>query len=229
MSLGIVSAGLQIGLESVFMKPKRGLMVAEDTNQEPILFSAQIVISEQHSDTLTITDHPVEFGSNISDHAFKRPATLVLKYGWSNSPAPSLAASLGNMAAGLAGGVVAQAVGITRLVQSSIAGFSAGEMPDGTLATQVNTVYNYLLALQASKTLFSVYTGKRFYSNMIIESLDVETDMETENAMLATIHCRQLIIANTSTVSLPQSTQANSRNTESWKNRATQQLKKITG
>jgi hypothetical protein len=33
-----------------------------------------VVVSEKHSDTLEITEHPVETGAAISDHAYKRPA-----------------------------------------------------------------------------------------------------------------------------------------------------------
>lgn len=42
-------------------------------------------IEEAHTDTLTITDHPVEKGANISDHAYRNPAEVVLRIGFSNS------------------------------------------------------------------------------------------------------------------------------------------------
>ena len=44
-----------------------------------------VTISEQHTDTLTITDHPVELGAQISDHAYKMPSELVMQVGWSDS------------------------------------------------------------------------------------------------------------------------------------------------
>lgn len=47
--------------------------------------SAQVTIEEAHTDQLAIMDHPVESGALISDHAFKLPAELVIKCGWSNS------------------------------------------------------------------------------------------------------------------------------------------------
>ena len=43
------------------------------------------VMEEGHTDDLEITEHPVEMGASINDHAFKRPATLTLRGGWSNS------------------------------------------------------------------------------------------------------------------------------------------------
>lgn len=47
------------------------------------------VIEELHSDDLAITDHPVEIGAAISDHAFLLPARLEMRCGWSNSTAGS--------------------------------------------------------------------------------------------------------------------------------------------
>ena len=42
-------------------------------------------IEENHSDELVITEHPVEQGAEISDHAYKRPAECGIRAGWSNS------------------------------------------------------------------------------------------------------------------------------------------------
>lgn len=44
-----------------------------------------VIVQEQGDDELQITDHPVESGANITDHAFKKPATLSVTYGWSES------------------------------------------------------------------------------------------------------------------------------------------------
>lgn len=38
----------------------------------------QIVVEEQHDDTLEITDFPVESGASISDHAFKKPERVTI-------------------------------------------------------------------------------------------------------------------------------------------------------
>ncbi|TXH35307.1 MAG: hypothetical protein E6Q98_16070 [Rhodospirillaceae bacterium] len=46
---------------------------------------AQVTIEESHHDELFITQHPVEAGAEITDHAVRRPAELILELGWSNS------------------------------------------------------------------------------------------------------------------------------------------------
>ena len=62
----------------------------------PLLISTQrsfagiiphVVLEEAGDDELRITDHPVEIGAAITDHAFKMPVVLVMKAAWSDSAA----------------------------------------------------------------------------------------------------------------------------------------------
>ena len=48
-------------------------------------FVADVTVRERHRDELTVTENPVEQGADITDHAFKRPPTLVVEVGYSNS------------------------------------------------------------------------------------------------------------------------------------------------
>lgn len=48
-------------------------------------FIADVTIEEDHTDEVVITEHPVERGASITDHAYKRPASVIIKAGWSNS------------------------------------------------------------------------------------------------------------------------------------------------
>lgn len=49
------------------------------------VLQAQVVINEDHSDDLIITEHPIQAGAFINDHAFKRPAELQMQMGWANA------------------------------------------------------------------------------------------------------------------------------------------------
>lgn len=49
------------------------------------LIIPDVVIEESHADDLIVTEHPVEAGAPISDHAFRRPAELKIRAGWSNA------------------------------------------------------------------------------------------------------------------------------------------------
>ncbi|MGO4738654.1 phage baseplate protein [Bosea sp. 2KB_26] len=46
-----------------------------------------VVIREINKDELVVTDHPVERGAAISDHAFMRPSEIEMQVAWSDSTA----------------------------------------------------------------------------------------------------------------------------------------------
>jgi hypothetical protein len=46
---------------------------------------AHVTVEEDASDELVITEHPVEYGAAITDHAYKRPSEVRLRVGWSES------------------------------------------------------------------------------------------------------------------------------------------------
>lgn len=41
-----------------------------------------VVVSEKHQDMLEITEHPVEVGAAVSDHAYKRPSEVTMECGF---------------------------------------------------------------------------------------------------------------------------------------------------
>lgn len=55
------------------------------TNVDGYFFDA--VLREEHASALRITEHPVQTGANISDHAFFMPARLVLDIGMNDAMA----------------------------------------------------------------------------------------------------------------------------------------------
>lgn len=62
-------------LDSVLLSPKRSIGT----------IIPNVTIEEQHRDDVTITDHPVERGATISDHAFMRPAVIEMRCAWSDT------------------------------------------------------------------------------------------------------------------------------------------------
>lgn len=128
---------------------------------------ADVVVEEQHTDELTITDHPVEKGSNISDHAYLMPPELSMQIGWSESA--------GRLNSLLGDGFIGAALNSVSLV----------------------AIYQGLLALQSNKVLLVVSTGKRLYTNMLIKSLSVTTDADTENCLMVNVTFRKVFIAET--------------------------------
>lgn len=128
-------------------------------------FVADITVEENHTDQLVITEHPVEQGAPVADHAYMRPSSVTIRVGYSNS----------------------------------------SQRANGNL-NYVEDIYQGFLAMQAAREPIDVLTGKRAYKNMAITSLTTSTsDREaTENAMMLTVECRELILVNTQTVTVPQ-------------------------
>ena len=46
-----------------------------------------VVISEKHTDMLEITEHPVEVGAAVADHAYKKPSEVVMEGGFAGGGA----------------------------------------------------------------------------------------------------------------------------------------------
>ena len=160
-----------------------------------------VVIEESHQDNLTITDHPVEQGASISDHAYKNPVEVTCKYGWSDSSL--LMGSAMDFASGL--------------LQGNLNGASNS-------ALTIDDVYQKLLDLQATRQPFDLTTGKRKYSNMLIKSIGVTTDAATENSLLLTAVMKQVIIVQTQAVVLqPSENHATPSSTGPTQNTGTKQ------
>lgn len=170
---GLLTAGAQQIVSSMLVKPRRsvGAMVL------------QVTLSESHQDELEITDHPIEQGALISDHAFKRPAEVTIQGAWSLSPSQS------GLIDGVLGGLKSTITGAQQIL--------SGKAPDG-----LSDIYNRLLKLQKEVIPFDVYTGKRKYSNMVIRSLSVTTDTNSENSLMVTLVCREVLMVATRILSV---------------------------
>lgn len=158
-------------------------------------------IEEVFSDSLQVTEHPVEIGAAITDHAYKRPAEVVLRCGWSNS-------------------------GIDALSAAVSAFFSGGGL---TLPDYVSGIYSQLLALQESRVPFDITTTRRRYTNMLITGLQVTTDARSSNALVVQATCRQIIIVSTQATTLPpREDQASPADTAEVENAGVKQVQPAT-
>ncbi len=218
--VGFVLPILAIGLGALSIKPQRGFMGTSVGN-----VTADVTLEEVHRDDLEITDHPVEKGPQISDHAFKRPEEVIIKCAWSNSP--NGGSGLLSQAMGLAAASI-PAVRTALAIGGAVS--AAQSLLSGNDSSQAKAVYAQLVALQASCIPFDIQTGKREYKNMLFKSLSVTTDKTTENVLMLTAVCRQIIIAKTQTVDMPVNSdaQASPEKTTPVADAGTKQLKGTT-
>lgn len=215
---------------------------------------ANITESERHHDEIRITDHPIEQGAVVSDHAFKVPAEVTIRCSWSDSaqkPVIGLTndrtdqllqsfvlgqgANVGNNAANKAIngsglpvqiGTALEQIGQLQALSSFTAAFNSGT-GKGTSAMQ--DVYSQLLALQIGVKPLTVYTGKRKYLNMLIKTISVETDVKSENSLNATLVLREVLFAQTQTVTVgaAQENQANPEETNPTTNNGDVQISAV--
>lgn len=168
----LTSAALQLGVQSILIRPYRGI--------GPLRM--QVVIKESHQDDLEITEHPVQQGATIADHAIKRPSTVTIIGGWSDSPS------------------------VTGLLAGALAGLAstakAASLLSGNSSSQSRDMYDKMLALQAQRIPFDVFTGKRKYRSMLIKSLSAETDVDSEHILRVTAVLQEVLVVSTTTTTL---------------------------
>ncbi|WP_186027142.1 phage baseplate protein [Burkholderia gladioli] len=136
------------------------------------------MIEEVYSDNLVITEHPIENGAPISDHAFIRPRELVMKCGWSNAD-------------------------YSALLGSAVVTFDSTGANTMAGGTYIDAIYSKLLQLQANRERFDVVTTRRKYQNMVLQGLTVVVDPKTSAALMVTATLKQVIIVSTKATKLP--------------------------
>ncbi|MDE9557591.1 hypothetical protein KKJ06_19740 [Xenorhabdus bovienii] len=131
-----------------------------------------VVISEKHMDATEITEHPVQRGAAISDHAYDKPSEVTMEIGFAG------------------GGSLIDGFDTSKIKLFDLdTGATLGKSP--------KEVYEQLLKLKASREPFDVTTGKRQYKNMLIRAIEVTTDKTSENVLMVTLTLREVIIVET--------------------------------
>lgn len=148
-------------------------------------------LEETHSDVLTVTEHPVEFGAPVTDHSYKNPPDLVMKCGWTNSSFAAIGA-----------------------IFSSV--LKDGDLPGDSY---IDSIYFKLLKLQEDRMVVTVQSSKRWYKDMLITGLQVTTDDKTSSILLITITLKKINIVKTRATLLPaKESQSNAASTASRDN-----------
>lgn len=157
----------------------------------------ETTVDAVHTDKLTKTKHPVEAGASISDHAYKEPAEVIIRCGWSNA---SLKALLGIVTGLFRGGTMSK-------------------------SDYVSGIYSQLLKMQESREPLTITTPLRQYENMLITSLQVTRDARTSHVLAVTATCEEVIIVSTQSTTLPgQEVQAEPESTAEVADAGTKQV-----
>ena len=140
----------------------------------PLTIEFDATTSETHSGSTTPTDHPVETGAVVSDHAIDQPDELELAGMITNTPVIALASQRSRSVLG------------------------------GPASARAVDAYSEILRLRKTKTLVSVETELKTYSNMLIVSESVTRDKDTLRILDISVRFREFRTATIETTAAPE-------------------------
>lgn len=152
-------------------------LITKPTPDTVDAFVVDAFVTETHSYTNVITDHPVEEGANVSDHSRPEPDRLMLEVLVSGSP--------------LSGD------GDTRPTISSTDPrltfrlTTEGAHLDGG---RMKTAYEKFMDLRETGALVTVVTSFRRYDSMAIESISIPRDAKGAGALRFTVALKKIRI-----------------------------------
>jgi hypothetical protein len=137
------------------------------------------VISEAHTNKVSLTSNPVELGAEITDHAVVQPKKL------------NIVAQVSDTPIGLAA--------FGQIVDSVTGLFGTSTTEN---ITRSNAAYNALIQLQEDREPVEIQTKLEFHDDMIITNVSVQQDKNTSRIVRMSIDLQQLIITESEIVQL---------------------------
>ncbi len=131
-------------------------------------------VSETHTGSAQLTDHPVESSTDITDHIRRLPEELQITGIVSDTPIIALAS--------------------LRATPS---------VPGTNPAARAEAAYQFLKDIKDQGRLVDVATKLRDYTSMAITSLSVTRDKDTANVLSFSLSLREIQIATTEVVTPP--------------------------
>lgn len=151
-------------------------MALYDTAGIPTYYFFDAVINTNHNTTRQITEHPVQWGANISDHSYQLPARVEMEIGMSDSMA------------------------CFDLSPASLAGGKSFNYLTPANSTKTKNAYQAFIDLQKLGSPVVLNTRLNRYENMVIESISTSDNYRTQNALKCTIAFKEVFIGKTGAI-----------------------------
>jgi hypothetical protein len=158
-----------------------------------------VTLTENHNFESEVTDNPVEEGVVISDHIDLKPESLTITGVISDTPLNFTTSIQG--AATTAGAFVGKKI-VGPL--GAVAGVGAGAVA-GLLVSPNNRMKNtfdHFRDLQSKRVPFTVITGLKRYTNMVIVTLTVNRDSKSGRSFNFTATLKQIRIVESKTIKI---------------------------
>ena len=137
------------------------------------------VISEAHTNKVSLTSNPVELGAEITDHAVVQPKRL------------NIVAQVSDTPIGLAA--------FGQIVDSVTGLFGTSTTEN---ITRSKAAYKAIVQLQKDREPVEIQTKLEFHDDMIITNVSVQQDKNTSRIVRMSIDLQQVIIAESEIVQL---------------------------
>lgn len=203
-----------------------GIDPIANANKFPDFVYWEIVKTEQHEHTSTITDHPVEAGANVADHYRKDLDRISLEVIVTNQPIDyndpnGIAAQYGGSIKALdlsqykvqrpaEAGTVSGGVRISGGIATLISGGQPNPLAQTAQTLQfarsferLQDVHTLLEQLRTTAFIFSVVTRAAYYGGMVIEKWSMSRDAGMGSAATIKMDLKAIRIVETQAVSVP--------------------------
>ena len=140
--------------------------------------AVDLIVSEQHSVKVTVTDRPIEDGSTIADHARVEPRRGNLTAFVSNHPLYEFVPAIPNQ-------VQQKINSFQRLTADDFAALPVR-------ANRAKDTWERLKELAIAKTVLLIVTSLDDYENVMIEDLSTELDADSGDALRIKLQFKQV-------------------------------------
>lgn len=187
---------------------RRAQLVWTGESGQKFFLTFDATIRETHTHTSTVTDHPVETGSNVADHIRPDPDSLTMDAHISNTPHFLPIDHMGSVttvekrikgaeytvsddtgSVPLANAVIGLGASILPVPTGLLGKAGTGRFEYGTVTAfsaefdRVTACYKELLNLRATGTLVRVLTTLRSYDDMAITSIEITREAASGEAL----------------------------------------------
>jgi hypothetical protein len=209
-------------------KVRRAQILWQGENGQYYTLTLDASVRETHTGSNTVTDHPVELGSNIADHSRPDPDQLSMEARISNTPhflpadhmggvtmedhqvkGAQITASREVAGVPLAGGVFGVVGSLVPLPTHALGQTGTGRFDTAVVSgfsgsfDRVQECYKELTRLRTEGVLCRVLTTLRAYNNMLITQLEPTRDAHTGNTLAFTITFKNVRFGTTKNEAVP--------------------------
>jgi hypothetical protein len=152
--------------------------------------------NETHEASAEVTEHPVERGADISDHARKNLDAITLQVVVSNQPIRQPGTQMDGVQSEQRGLEISDPTTGLVLATANVLAFD-GEFD------RVRTVYGELLRLMEESVVVGIITSLREYENMLLRRVSPIREASTGDSLRCTVEATEVRIVDSEVVDVP--------------------------